>query len=128
MWLRGQSVGVGGGHEWNAKCEFASLAGAVAVCVNRPTMEFDDRLDESESDAKSTLRAIESLSRLHEQVEDAPKHFSSDADSRVVDSDDGLSVADVEFHAYRVSLMRVARCGNVRKDIAEESSSPRAVF
>ncbi len=113
MRVRGKSVRTGGGHEWNAKCQFTSLTGAVAVFVNRPAMVFDDRLDECESDAKSTLRAIKSLSRLHEQVEDAPKHFSSDADSRVVDSNNGLSVADVQFYAYRVSLMRVARCGNV---------------
>jgi len=128
MRLRGNSVRTGGGQEWNAKCEFTSLAGAVAVFVNRPAMVFDDRLDEYESDAKSTLRAIKSLSQLYEQVEDAPKHFNSYADSRVVDSNNGLSVTDVQVYAYRVSLMRVARCGNVRKDIAEEPFDPRAVL
>ena len=68
-----RDVGISRGRR-QANDELAALARAIASCRHGAAVPFDEAADDGQPDPQTSLRAVERLTLLHEQVENPRQH------------------------------------------------------
>src|SRR5882762_5915765 len=95
--------------EWQTDDKFAPLSLAVALGADRAAMLRHEPANQSEAHAEAAFGAIQSSSRLHEQLEGTVEHVLRNADAIVADTDRRLALLALGLQHHMATPRGVLR-------------------
>ena len=84
--------GSGGVEDWQSDDKLAPAAQAFAQCLHAAAVHFHQATHEGQAQPKASLRMVERVINLCEEVEYSRQHFRRDADPVIPDTEDDRQI------------------------------------